>query len=185
MWIFTVIFVLMGYESVKYLVPLVRRGVVRRSMLALYLVNLYPQYYSWWSYFNYYNEEFFNYYYHHMFFALTEIAATCMVLNLCDIRNEINSWKILLIVTINVIHILVASMDQFFVHVLMGVGKNFQSARDIALMVPDLLHIIIPVYVLRQHARKKELTFFQICTREEIGIFFVFVTLGVIVGRFV
>lgn len=39
-WIFTVLFVLMAYESVKYLIPLIRRKNIRTSMLILYIVNM-------------------------------------------------------------------------------------------------------------------------------------------------
>ena len=39
-WLFTVVFILLAYESVKYIVPLVRKGKFRGSMLALYFINM-------------------------------------------------------------------------------------------------------------------------------------------------
>jgi hypothetical protein len=48
---------------------------LRRSMFVLFLINLYPHYYSWWSYLSYYNEDFYDYYKHHMLFTITEIIA--------------------------------------------------------------------------------------------------------------
>jgi hypothetical protein len=48
-WIFTAVFLLLFYESLRYLVGLLRSGApLRKSMLFLYLINLYPHYYSWW-----------------------------------------------------------------------------------------------------------------------------------------
>ena len=88
-WLFTVVFILLAYESIRYIVPLVKSRHLRHSMFFLYIINLYPHYYSWWSYFSYYNEDFYNYFKHHMLFTVTEIIATCIVLNLCDSRNEI------------------------------------------------------------------------------------------------
>jgi len=39
-WIFTVVFVLLAYESVKYLMPVIKRRRIRVSMFILYLVNM-------------------------------------------------------------------------------------------------------------------------------------------------
>lgn len=66
-----------------------------------------------------------------MWFTVTEIITTCIVLNLCDKRNEIISWKILAIVSINVMHILVGGMDQFISDVIYGQGAAFHKARNI------------------------------------------------------
>ena len=182
-WIFTILFILLAYESIKYVIPLVRKGNIRQTMFALYLVNLYPHYYSWWSYFSYYNEDFYTYFKHHMWFTVTEIIVTCLVLNLTDIRNEIISWKILAIVSINVMHILVGGMDQFISDVIYGKGAMFHKARNLGLMIPDLLHVIIPLWELYQYALRKELKIQEICYKEEIFLCLVFVTFGTFIGR--
>ena len=65
-----------------------------------------------------------------MWFTITEIIVTCIVLNLCNIRNEI-IWKILAIVSINVMHILDLGMDQFISDVIYGHGRMFHKARNI------------------------------------------------------
>jgi hypothetical protein len=48
-WFYTLVFVLLFYESLRYLVNLFWLGAPwRKSMLFLYIINLYPHYYSWW-----------------------------------------------------------------------------------------------------------------------------------------
>lgn len=182
-WLFTVVFILLGYESIKYLIPLIRRKQIRSSMLFLYVVNLYPNYYSWWSYFSYYNEDFYTYFKHHMLFTITEVIATCLVLNMCDIRNEVQSWKMIAISSINLMHILVSGMDQFISHVIQGRGTNFQNARDLGLMIPDFLHVIIPLICLLMYARAKDMKMTELCYKEEIMLSGVFVTLCTLLGR--
>lgn len=182
-WMFTVVFVLMAYDSVKYLVSVISNKSLRRSMLVLFLINLYPHYYSWWSYFSYYNEDFYDYYKHHMLFTITEIIATCLVLNLCDIRNPIVSWKILAIVSINTMHMLIAGMDQFINHVIRGHGTDFQNVRDIGLMVPDLFHVVIPLVELFVYARQHKKGIRDLCFKEEVLLCIVFVTIGTLFGK--
>lgn len=184
-WIFTVVFVLMAYESVKYIARLIRERAIRKPMLLLFVINLYPNYYSWWSYFSYYNEDFYRYFKHQLPFVVTEIIATLFVLHLCDVRNEVTSWKIFSIISINLVHIFVSSMDQFIYHVISGSGTNFQSSRDICLMVPDVLHIIIPTIELLRHARRKEMKLKELCSQEELLIFIFFISLGTLFGRIV
>lgn len=184
-WIVTVIFILMAYESAKYIARLIRERSIRKSMILLFVINLYPNYYAWWSYFSYYNEDFYNYFNHHMPFAVSEIIATLFVLHLCDVRNEVTSWKIFVIISINFVHILVSGMDQFVHHVIHGMGVSFQSTRDIMLMVPDLLHLFIPAIVLIRHAKRKEMKLSEVCNREEVLIFIFFISLGTLFGRII
>ncbi|XP_052784355.1 uncharacterized protein LOC128220129 isoform X2 [Mya arenaria] len=182
-WMFTIVFVLLAYESIKYIIPLVRKRKFRTSMFVLNLVNIYPHYYSWWSYFSYYNEDFYRYFKHHMWFTVTEMITTCIVLNLTDIKNEIVSWKILAIVSINVMHILVGGMDQFISDVIYGQGANFHKARNIALMIPDVMHVVVPLWELFRFAKRKDLRINELCYKEELSACFVFVCLGTLMGR--
>ena len=62
---------------------------------------------------------------------MTELIASSVVLNLTDERNEIMSGKILVIISINMMHILVGGMDQFIHEVVYGHGRNFHKARNI------------------------------------------------------
>lgn len=183
-WIFTVLFMLLFYESVRYLVGLFRSGVpLRKSMLFLYVVNMYPHYYSWWSFFSYYNEELYTYFTHHFMFTVTEIITTCVVLNLVNAENDFHSWKIAMIVSINITHIIVSGMDQFIAHVLQGEGRNFQNLRDVGLMIPDLLHVLIPMQQFYLHVQKHSRRMIELCYKEEVILMFVFISLGTILGR--
>lgn len=110
-WIFIVVFILLVYESIRYLILLMRRRKLRISMFCLYLVNLYFYYYFWWFYFSYYNEDFYNYFKYYFMFIVTEIIVICIVLNFCDRKNEVVSWKVLVIVSINLMYILVSGLD--------------------------------------------------------------------------
>lgn len=80
-------------------------------MFCFYLINLYFYYYFWWFYFSYYNEDFYNYFKYYFMFIVTEIIVICIVLNFCDRKNEVVSWKVLVIVSINLMYILVSGLD--------------------------------------------------------------------------
>ncbi|KAK7090639.1 hypothetical protein V1264_010406 [Littorina saxatilis] len=185
-WIFTALFLLLFYESLRYLVFLVRSGApLRRSMLLLYFVNLYPHYYSWWSFFSYYNEELYTYFNHHFVFTVTELIVTAIILSLCNRDNPVASWKIATIFTISLVHVIVSGMDQFIFHVLKGQGHSFQNVRDVGLMIPDLLHLLIPLRVFYQQAQRQKLRFIEMCYKEEIILMFVFISIGTILGRLI
>lgn len=182
-WLITVIFILLAYESIKYLIALARKKNIRNTMFALYLINIYPHYYSWWSYFSYYNEDFYQYFKHHMWFTITELITSCIVLNLCDKRNETVPWKVLAIISVNVMHILVGGMDQFISDVIYGQGASFHKARNIGLMIPDCLHVIIPAWELFKLAKKKQLKIYQMCTRRELLFCFLLISVGTVLAR--
>jgi len=182
-WVLTVLCILMCYESVKYLFHVHQTSSFRKSWMALYLINIYPHYYTWWSFFSYYNEQFFTYFFHHVFFSVTEILVTAVVLNLCSRKNEVKGWKILLILAVSLVHIIVSGLDQFIAHVLQGQGRNFQNARNVGLMVPDLLHVIIPGWEFRRFIRDSGKSVTEHCMKEEVILFVVFVSLGVLFFR--
>lgn len=183
-WILTICFVIMTYECVKYLVPLLRGGQVRWGMFVLCLVNIFPLYYSYWTFFNYYNDGFFNYFYHQMFFTLTEMASAGVVLHLCNVANEINSGKIFFAVAVSTAHVLLSGLDQFVVNVFLGQGRNYQLARDFGLMTPDLLHITVLLCALHIDVSKKRgSTSWRLCTRKVLVKFVLLVGLLMFVGR--
>ncbi|XP_050403665.1 uncharacterized protein LOC126819581 [Patella vulgata] len=181
-WIFTVLFVLMTYESIKYLYKLCRVGKVRKTMFVLYLANIYPHYYSWWSFFSYYNEEIFQFYSNHFYFMMTEIIVTVVVLNLCNAESEIASWKILLIITINSMHIMISLSNQFITHVIHGRGQQFQNARNIGLMIPDVLHILIPVFDLYRYSKANRMGITDLFHKEELMLCVMAATFGTLIG---
>ena len=141
--------------------------------------------YGFRSFFSYYNEELYTYFTHHFMFTITEMIVTAIVLNLCNRDNEFSSWKISTIVTINVVHIIVAGMDQFIAHVVQGEGRSFQNVRDVGLMVPDVLHVLIPLRVFYVHTQQKKLRIIELCYKEEVILMFVFISLGTIMGRLI
>jgi len=93
--------------------------------------------------------------------------------------------KIAAIVTINLVHIIVSGMDQFIAHVVQGEGHSFQNIRDVGLMVPDVLHVVIPLKVFYAHAQQQKLRIIELCYKEEIILMFVFISLGTIMGRLI
>ncbi|CAG5117828.1 unnamed protein product [Candidula unifasciata] len=182
-WVTTVVFFILFYESIKYLVNVYRTSSFRKMWLLLYIINLYPHYYSWWSFFSYYNEEFYTFFMHHMFFCVTEIFTTAIVLNLCNQKSEIKAWKMMMVLSINLVHIIVSGSDQFIAHVLQGRGTGFQNARNIGLMIPDVFHILIPSYEFYKFIKYNDVKMSEMCYKEEILLLILFITLGVFFGR--
>ena len=66
-----------------------------------------------------------------------------------------------------------------------GEGHSFQNIRDVGLMVPDVLHVLIPLQVFYQHAKRQKLRIIELCYKEEVILMFVFISLGTIMGRLI
>ncbi|XP_075232027.1 uncharacterized protein LOC142330559 isoform X2 [Lycorma delicatula] len=150
-WILTVIFIIAFYESCSYLTLLAVKRRLRYSMLILFLSAIFSHYYSWWSYFNYLNDDFYSQWNHQLFFSCTELLSTGFVLYLANKDVSFSSFKALCIVIIATIHVIAGGMDQFVMNVVMGEGNLHQIIRDINLMIPDFLHIILPLLQLRMN----------------------------------
>ena len=58
--------------------------------------------------------------------------------------------------SIAVLHILVNVSDQFIWNVFLLHGQLHQVLRDIGMILPDILHIILPIIVYRQNVRSRE-----------------------------
>ena len=60
-WLVVVTGIILLYECVRYIIPLVyySRCLLRHEMLALFVSSLYPHYYGWWGLINYINEDFY------------------------------------------------------------------------------------------------------------------------------
>lgn len=78
--------------------------------------------------------------------------STAFVLHLADKDNFVTSRKVLCIVGTALLHIVASSIDQFIQNVFLGEGYLHQIIRDIGFMIPDLVHLIIPLVVLRREA---------------------------------
>ncbi|EFN78460.1 uncharacterized protein LOC105188702 [Harpegnathos saltator] len=144
-WMAIVIGVIVFYETVKYLTWLAIQQRLRYSMMLLFSTTVFSHYYTWWVYINYWNDEFYSQWYHQMFFSVTELISTFWVLHLADSKNPVTRRKAFTIVAIAILHILAASWDQFFQNVVRGEGYAHQVVRDLMLMIPDILHVAVPL----------------------------------------
>ncbi|SPP76271.1 uncharacterized protein LOC117580330 [Drosophila guanche] len=154
MWILTVFAVIALYECIKRLIALILQSRVRYSMLLLFLLSIFSHYYAWWAYINYYNDDYYNQWNHQLFFTITELFSTVLVMHLASTTNVVTPKKVFCIVGIALLHILASSFDQFFLNVVRGEGYAHQIVRDIGFMVPDLLQLFVPVWLLRQTRRE-------------------------------
>jgi hypothetical protein len=172
--------VLAAYETIRHLYNIARYSRIRPTMLLLVLVSIYPHYYTWWSYFSYLNEQFYDHWYHDMFFSITEWISTIVALHLCDVKNEFTTWKLLIIISINIVHVFVAGLDQFAVHVILKKGFGFQNARNLGLMIPDWVFVIVSFYELFKMMREKNLKLTELFYKEEIAVSIIFVLIATI-----
>ena len=66
------------------------------------------------------------------------------------------------------LHILASGWDQFVSNILLGQGALHQVLRDLGLMIPDLLHLVLPWYELRRLARSKGISARDAFTKQEL-----------------
>ncbi|CAH0394916.1 unnamed protein product [Bemisia tabaci] len=181
-WILTVICVISFYECVKRLICLAFERRLRFSMVILFVTSIFSHYYSWWAYVNYWNDDFYKQWNHQLFFSITEVISTGYVLYLTDSRNPIEPFYVMPIIGIALIHIMAAAIDQFVANVFKGEGYVHQVIRDLCFMIPDILHVTLPLIELRysqkqalralnltESSLKKEL--FALCCLVALGLF--------------
>lgn len=72
-----------------------------------------------------------------------------MVVHLAHVEHEITHRKVLLIVGISLLHIVAGGFDQFISNVVYGNGEMHQVIRDVWFMVPDLMHCLVPLFLLK------------------------------------
>ncbi|CAB0031196.1 unnamed protein product [Trichogramma brassicae] len=130
MWVAVVLGVVISYETFKHLALLGFQHQIRWSMLILFISAVFSHYYSCF------------------FFSITELISTFFVIHLTNTKNFVTRRKALIIVSIAVLHILAGGWDQFYTNVLKGQGFAHQIVRDLGFMIPDILHVIIPIYLL-------------------------------------
>lgn len=122
-WLLLLTGVIVLYECMKYITEMIVTGRVRFSMLLLFFTSLYPHYYSLWVYINYINDHFYEQWDHQLYFTITEIISTSIVLNLINRNKQLRPFKLLLIMAISVVHICVSGVDNFFVNVILAKGS--------------------------------------------------------------
>ena len=149
---------------------------VRWIMVILFLSSLYSHYYGWWTFFNYINDGFYAQWYHQWFFSLTELISTICIIHLCNIDNRIDARTLLVIMSINITHIVVSSLDQFISHVFLRTGKLYEVVRDFGLMLPDILHVLVVFFELSFQAERQNISLFNLFYKKEtiVAILFIF-----------
>lgn len=71
-------------------------------------------------------------------------------MHLADSTNLVTTKKIFCIVGIAILHIVASSFDQFFLNVVRGEGYAHQIVRDVGFMVPDIMQLVIPLWLLNR-----------------------------------
>ncbi|XP_046390136.1 uncharacterized protein LOC124158829 [Ischnura elegans] len=155
MWMLTTFAIVSLYESIKRLVRLALLKRLRFSMALLFLTTLFSHYYSWWSFINYWNDDFYSQWNHQLFFSLTELFSTGVILYYANSDNYISTRLLLLISGVGALHTLIAGSDQFIANVVQGRGQAHQVVRDLCLMTPDILNIFVPIMLYAHTSWKK------------------------------
>jgi len=106
-----------------------------------------------------------------------------MVVHLCCRDNRLSPWKLLFIIVINLTHIIVSSLDQFITNVIQRGGQQFEAVRDLALMAPDIFHVLLAYFELSQVAAAKKTDMLNLFHREELLFSLVAVILMSLLGR--
>lgn len=179
-WAVTIAAILLVYECLRWLIKIYFQGRLRNSMALLVAASLYPHYYGWWMIFNYLNDKIFRQFYHQIFFSLTELLSTFMIVHLCNKNNTITPRKMQLIISVAVTHIVISGGDQFVSNVLKGKGMQFQIFRDFGFMLPDILNVVIPAFELRYYAQEQLMTFKE-CLMTKDSVFCTFAVLCMVV----
>ncbi|XP_050443625.1 uncharacterized protein LOC126847448 [Adelges cooleyi] len=150
MWALTVVCTIVLYECCKNIIKLCFEGQLRFKMALLFVLSLFSHYYSWWSYVNYWNDEFYSQWNHQIVFTITELYSTAVLYKICDRRKEIRKFHMFSVIGVGLIHILAAGFDQFVTNVIRGSGFAHQIIRDLFLMVPDMLNVVVPLLEMRK-----------------------------------
>merc|ERR1712012_304639 len=147
------------------------------------MFSLYPHYYGWWAIINYLNEDYYPQYHHQIFFSITEALSTVIVLHLCNRENQFETWKLLLIMNINLTHIVIGCLDQFVGNIVHREGKAFEVVRDLSLFMPDILHVLVPFFELQILAEKRRTSLKEMFYKEEVLLSLIGITMFSLIGK--
>lgn len=106
-----------------------------------------------------------------------------MVVHLCNRNNILQPWKFLVIININLMHVTVAGLDQFITNVIYRQGQHFEAVRDLALMAPDVFHVLVAFFELMSMAARRRTKVFKLFYREELLGSFVLIVLMSLLGK--
>lgn len=124
---------------------------------------------------SYWNESFYAQFYHQLFFTVTEIITSGMMLNLANSKNTVKPSKLLVVLLFSSVHIFIAGYDQFINNLIFGRSKLFEGVRDIFLLLSDALFVLFCIFELNLLGRRRNLPVHRLFFREEL-------VLSVIVG---
>lgn len=129
-WILTVVSMIALYECIRHLTLLMLQRQLRFSMLVLFLSSIFAHYYSWWAYVNYWNDDYYSQWNHQLFFTLSELVSTVLVVHLAHSENSVTVYKVLGIIGIALIHVVAGGSDQFIENVVRGEGYSHQVSNE-------------------------------------------------------
>ena len=169
-WAVTLCYVLATYETCKFITKLGLRRQLRIFMLLPLLASIYPHYYGWWSYFNYWNDDFYFQWNHQLFFSMTEILSSVLIVLMCDQSRALRWPELLAVIDIALVHIITSSGDQFWTNIIRNRGMWHQRVRDVGFMIPDLINVVVPLIYLWQLARQRRTTISNLVGPGAFGI---------------
>lgn len=181
-WALTLGCIIFSYEAFKRLYNLYHTGILRWRMLALFILDIYPNYYSFWMFINYTNDGFYKQFLHQLFFTVTELFSTWNVFRLCSKDCDVDSVSALGIISMSLIHILLGGVDQFFAQLILWRDQPFQRFRNLGFILPDILHVVITIQLLAKERRTK---WTRALTPTEYKTLAGVVTFGFLIGKFV
>lgn len=181
-WIMTFGTIIVAYESFKRLLNLYSAGNLRWRMLLLFILDIYPNYFSYWVYFNYTNDGFYKQVYHQLFFTTTELFSTWNVFRLCAKDSKVEPVAAMSIIVIGLIHIILGGIDQFFAQLILLQEPFYRRIRSLNIVLPDILHVLLTV---QEMAIEKQTSFRRIFTRKELLCGLFLLISGLFIGRYV
>ena len=120
---------------------------------------------------------------HQTFFSLTELFSTGVIFTMCSKNSELDPRKILVIISISSVHLIVGGIDQFFVQLILGQGHLYQKVRNLGFLLPDLVHIVLPLWAMKRHNKQNRIV--DAFGRRDLKISWLSVCLLVVIGRFI
>ena len=182
-WLITIAAILAFYEGIKHVTRLYAEGLLRYSMLFLLIIDIHAHYYSWWMYVNYFNDDFYLQIFHQTFFSVTEIVSSVIIFSLCSIEYEITNWKLMVTISISIVHLLIGGLDQFVKQLIFMEGKAFQRFRNLGFMIPDILHIVI---IFLEYKRTRGLSRYNyILTKNQLVQLTCLVVFQFLIGKYI
>jgi len=154
-WSVTLCYVLATYEMCRFIVKLIFCKRLRPLMLIPLLASIYPNYYSWWSYFNYWNDDVYFQWNHQLLFSITKLVSTVLVILMCDLSQSLHPLELLAVIDIAVVHIITLLGNQFWTNIVLNRGMRHQRVQDLRFMIPDLINVVVPTVFLWQLAIQK------------------------------